>query len=160
MDALTSGVRATVCGSSHPFEEILEISSSFGRGGGYNERLDAAAVRLCKRRLECLINVHRFASAGTRDRGMAGPAEVLGVGQLNINVTFGVHGLASASGVIGDAAGSLDLVAHAALCTGSSLVAGCQIIAERGSCRKTVLPWNGFATVHAHLCFPQSRPNR
>jgi len=55
-------------------------------------------------------------------RGMAGPAEVLGVGQLDIHVTFGVHSWASASGVIGDAAGSLDLVAHAALRTGSSLL--------------------------------------
>ena len=54
-------------------------------------------------------------------RGMAGPAEVLGVGQYNINVIFGVHGWASASGVR----------------TGSSLVAGRQIVAERGSCRKT-----------------------
>lgn len=80
MDALTSGVRATVCGSSHPFEEIPEISSSFGLGGLDNERLDAAAVRLRKRRLECLINAHRFAAARMRDRGMAGPAEVLGVG--------------------------------------------------------------------------------
>src|SRR5260370_5700622 len=122
-----------------PFEEILEISSSFGRGRGYNERLDAAAVRLCKRRLECLINVHRFASFGMRDRGVAGPAEVVGVRQLNINVTFGVHGLANASGVIGDAAGSLEPVAHAASRTGSSLVTGRQIGPERCSCRKSRL---------------------
>jgi hypothetical protein len=64
-----------------PFSrKFSEISSSFGRGGLDNERIDAAAVQLRKRHLECLINAHRFASARTRDSipSTAGVADVAG----------------------------------------------------------------------------------
>lgn len=102
---------------------ISTAGSSSGRGRGQHERLDAPAVRLYKGRLECLIDVQRFASAISRDRSMAGPAEVLGIRQLSIDVTLGGHGLARASCVIGDAMSSLNSVASAASRARSSLVA-------------------------------------
>jgi hypothetical protein len=64
----------------------------FGRRG-HDQRLDIAAVRRQELRGERLIerHVHRLALGCTRHRRVAGPAEVLRIGQMEIDVSLGAQ---------------------------------------------------------------------
>jgi len=133
-----------------------------GRPRGYHHRLDTATVRTHKLRGKRLIDLHvrRRPVSSTRHRRVACPAEVLRIGQLEVEVPLGRQTRSVTCGVVGDAVRSLCFVGDAALRAGDRLVGGRQIIAKRRPGRETRPPRNRRSMVYANLRLPEARFDR
>jgi len=132
------------------------------RPRGNHHRLDAATVGAHKLRGKRLIHrhVHRRPLRRTRHRRVACPAEVLRIGQLEVDMSLGGHTRAGTSRVIGDAVSSLGFVGSAALRAGDRLIGGRQIIAKRRPGGETRPPRNRRSMVYANLRLPQPGSDR
>lgn len=124
--------------------------------------LDTAAVRTQKFSGERFIDrhVHRCASGGTRHCCVACPAEVLRVGQLEVDASLGRHTLAVTCVVKRDAVGSLNLVGNAALRTRGAPVRRCQITTQCRPRGETRLARNRRSMVNTYMRLPEAGLDR
>ena len=148
----------TPCSRQLSRSRTRETCGLFLRRSGNDHGLDTATVRSHKLRGKCLVDrhVHRRPLNRAHYRRVACSIEVLGIGQLEVDVPLGGHTRAVTGGVIGDAVGGLGFVGNAALRAGDCLVGGGQIIAKRCPGGETRPPRNRRTMVYAHLRLPEA----